>query len=125
MLPSPRLRLLRRVTQRCRTRPIQVGASIERLEEPLLLTHWSSDIPNGTASTNAEVQGIIGDVHVQAEATLTIELGFFLGARVDPETNGRPNATATVPPPPAGAPPSGVVRRSHTSPTGLSRRFVH
>src|SRR5262245_45932559 len=47
----------------------------ERLEDRQLLATWSGDIPAGTVWHNTEVQQIIGNVHIPAEVTLTIEPG--------------------------------------------------
>ena len=65
MLPSLWPRVLRRVQQRCRARPVHVGAAIERLEELLPLSNWSGDVydtvPGTPLWTNNEVQQIVGN----------------------------------------------------------------
>ncbi|MBI2477612.1 MAG: hypothetical protein HYV60_02880, partial [Planctomycetia bacterium] len=74
-----------RVRQLRRRRSGKLRLGIEPLEQRLLLANWSGDIfdavPGTPLWTNDEVQRIVGDVHVPAGKTLTIEPGTIVKFR--------------------------------------------
>ncbi len=60
---------------RARKRTSETSSKIERLEERVVLATWTGDIPNGTVWATGQVQQIIGNVHIPAGSTLTIQPG--------------------------------------------------
>ncbi|MDB5339905.1 MAG: hypothetical protein JWN70_5524, partial [Planctomycetaceae bacterium] len=60
---------------RGRRRPTGTSSSVERLEERVVLATVSGDIPNGTVWATGQVQQVVGNVHVPAGSTLTIQPG--------------------------------------------------